>query len=234
MDSFTPAQEDLDATMEQLRRLVEAVVLANSLPEKKKQEMAARPVLREARSKLAALRAEARRTADPEQRAGYESLCKIRDERIRNFDAEMKNQIYPSRNAAPKSYQETKEIEMMGAGGADGSGFTTSAQVLDAAVNVQNDALQSLARAEQLQNVTEETGKQTLTTLRQQTEQMYQIDEELRNLHGQIDRASRDLRFFYRQLAGDKCFLSIFGICVLALAVLVFVSIYTKRKKKAS
>lgn len=232
MDGFTTALEELDAVLDQLKKHVETVIVANSIPEKKKAELEARPVMREARLKLSALRAESRRTVDLDTRQGYDATCKERDERLRNYDMEMKNQIYPRAGAParPKTYQEQREAEMMGPGGADGTGFTDSKQVLSAAINVQKDAIQSLQRAERLQAVTEETGKTTLVELQKQTEQMYQVDEELQNLQGQLDRASREVRWFYRQLAQDKCFLSLFGICILALVVLVFVSIYTKRK----
>ncbi|KAL7697557.1 hypothetical protein N2W54_004584 [Lotmaria passim] len=232
MDGFQAALDDLDATLNVLKKQVEAVIVANTLPEKKKAEMETRPKMREARQKLSALRAEARRTTDLDARQAHDGVCKDRDDMIRNFDMEMKNQIYPRRTAArPKTYQEQREEEMMGPGGADGTGFTDSKQVLNAAINVQQDAIQSLQRAEKIQHVTEETGKTTLAELQKQTERMYQIDEELQNLQGQIDHASRDVRWFYRQMAKDKCFLSLFGICVLALLVLVFVSIWTKRKK---
>ncbi|KPA74331.1 hypothetical protein ABB37_09318 [Leptomonas pyrrhocoris] len=233
MDGFQAAQEDLDATLAELKKQVELVIVANTLPEKKKAEMETRPKMREARQKLSALRAEARRIMDLDARQVHDGICKDRDEMIRSLDMEMKNQIYPRRAAAPrlKTYQEKREEEMMGPGGADGTGFTDSKQVLNAAINVQEDAIQSLQRAERIQHVTEETGKTTLAELQKQTERMYQVDEELQNLQGQIDHASRDLRWFYRQMAKDKCFLSLFGICILALLVLVFVSIWTKRKK---
>lgn len=231
MDGFAPLRKELDAALKQLHDHVQAVILAATIPEKKKEEMTARPVLRDARGRLAAMRAETRRTADPTTRATYEASCRDYDDKIRVLEAEMKQQIYPTRAARPKTYQEQREEELMGAGGADGTGFTTSTQVLQAATNVQQDAIKSLETAERLQNATEETGKQTLQTLQKQTEQMYHIDEELENLQGQLDRASRDVRWFYRQMAKDKCFLSIFGIFVLGLIALVFISIYTKRKK---
>lgn len=235
MDGFQAALEDLDGTLNVLKKQVEAVIVAATLPEKKKAEMETRPKMREARQKLSALRAEARRTMDLDARQAHDGICKDRDDMIRNFDMEMKNQIYPRRAAPPrpKTYQEQREEELMGPGGADGTGFTDSKQVLNAAINVQQDAIQSLQRAERIQHVTEETGKTTLAELQKQTEQMYQIDEELQNLQGQIDHASRDVRWFYRQMAKDKCFLSLFGICILALLVLVFVSIWTKRKKSS-
>lgn len=235
MDNFQATQDDLDATLSMLKKQVELVIVASTLPEKKKAEMETRPKMREARQKLSALRAEARRTLDLDARQSQDAICKERDEMIRNLDMEMKNQIYPRRPAPArlKTYQEQREEEMMGPGGADGTGFKDSKQVLNAAINVQQDAIQSLQRAERIQNVTEETGKTTLAELQKQTERMYQIDEELQNLQGQIDHASRDVRWFYRQMAKDKLFLSLFGLCVLALLVLVFVSIWNKRKKKS-
>ncbi|CAJ1017313.1 hypothetical protein Q4I32_001274 [Leishmania shawi] len=233
MDSFQTALEELDAILAILRKRVEGVILANTLPEKKQVEMEARPIMREARQKLAALRAESRRIVDLDMRQDHDAVCKDRDQTIRNYDAEMKSQIYPRRSGTPrlKTYQEQREEEMMGDGKADGTGFTDSNQVLSAAINVQKDALQSLQRTERLQNVTEETGRTTLAELQKQTERMYHIDEELHNLRGQIDHASRDLRWFYRQLARDKCFLSLLGLCIVALLVLVFVSIWTKRMR---
>ncbi|RNF07013.1 putative Qa-SNARE protein [Trypanosoma conorhini] len=224
--------DDVSEALAQLSKATEAVVIAGTLQEKKAAEMAARPIMREARSKISILRAEVRRTQDPATRAQYEKLCHEADGTVRSLDGEMKQQIYPKRTVPrEKTYTERKEEELLGAGGADGTGFTDSKQVLQSAVNVQRDALISLERAERLQHVTEETGHETLKTLRQQTEQMYQVDEELRNLQGGLDRATREVRWFYRQLAGDRCFLSLLGICVVALAVLVFVMIYKKRHK---
>lgn len=232
MDPFALAEEDLNRSLAELAKAVEQVIIGNTLPEKKKAEMAARPLLREARSKLSVLRAEARRTVDPALRATHEAMCKDKDDRIRNYDAEMKSQIYPARAAPgrPKTFQEKREEEMMGPGGADGTGFTDATQVLQAATNVQKDAIESLQRAERLQHVTEETGRETLQTLQRQTEQMYQIDEELQNLSGELDRAAKEVKWFARQLGTDKCFLSLFGIVVVGLAVLTCVSIYTKRR----
>ncbi|KAG5507179.1 hypothetical protein JIQ42_06585 [Leishmania sp. Namibia] len=233
MDSFQSTLEELDALLAMLKKKVEEVIVTYTLPEKKKVEMESRPLMREARQKLSALRAETRRTQDLDLRQSREGICKERDETIRNFDAEMKNQIYPRRSASarPKTYQEQREEEMMGCGTADGTGFTGSKQVLNAAINVQKDALQSLQRTERLQNVAEETGKTTLAELQKQTERMYQIDEELQNLQGQLDHVARDVRWFYRQMSRDKCFLSLLGLSILALLVLVFVSIWTRRMR---
>ncbi|EPY42636.1 putative plant SNARE [Angomonas deanei] len=234
MDGFSMARDDLETTLGELQKVVRKVIEADGIPEKKKHEMTARPLLREARKKLSALRAEARQTANPEERAKYDATCKDYDDRIRNLDNEMKSQIFPSqRPTRPKTYQEQREEEMMGAGNADGTRFESAGQVLDAAVRVQNDALESLQRTERLMNVTEEQGRATLTELQQQLEKMYQVDEELENLQGNLDRAARDVRWFARQAAKDKLMLTLFGLVVLAIVALVFISIWTKRKKKA-
>ncbi|ESL09888.1 hypothetical protein TRSC58_02387 [Trypanosoma rangeli SC58] len=230
--ALTILADEINEALAQLSKATEAVVVAETLLEKKTAEIAARPIMREARSKISTLRAEVRRTQDPATRAQYEKICQEADGRVRSLDGEMKQQIYPKRTVPrEKTYTEWKEEELMGAGGPDGTGFTDSKQVLQSAVNVQRDALISLERAERQQYVTEERGHETLKALQQQAEQMYQVDEELRNLHGGLDRAAREVKWFYRQLAGDRCFLSLFGICVVALAVLVFVIIYKKRHK---
>ncbi|EAN99432.1 hypothetical protein C3747_15g160 [Trypanosoma cruzi] len=224
--------EDVQETLKRLSRATEAVVIADALSEKKAAEMAARPIMREARGKISILRAEVRRTQDQVTRAQYENVCRDADELVRSLDAEMKRQIYPQRPAPrAKTYTERKEEELLGVGGSDGKGFKDSEQVLQAAVNVQNDALLSLGRAERLQHMTEESGRETHQTLHRQATEIYQIDEELQNLQGGLDRVSREVKWFYRQLAGDRCFVSLFGICVVALAVLVFVMLYKKRHK---
>ncbi|CCW65875.1 unnamed protein product [Phytomonas sp. EM1] len=234
MDLFQDLFNELDATLSKLHNCVRDVIEADTLPEKKKQEMAARPLVREARSMLSALRAEARRTEDEQVRINCEAMCRLRDERIRNCEKEMREQIYPTRaSARQKTLQEQREEELLGEGRLDGSGFTSSQKVLHAAVNIQKDALESIQRSEQLQHQTEETGRTTLQTIQKQGMQMYQVDEELRDINGMLDRASRDLRWFYRQVSADKCFLVLLGCLVVGMLVLVFVSIYMKRKRDA-
>ncbi|CCW71670.1 unnamed protein product [Phytomonas sp. Hart1] len=232
MDLCQDLFNELDATLNNLHNCARGVIEAETLPEKKKQEMIARPFVREARSLLSALRAEARRSDDEQARSNCEAMCRIREERVRNCEKEMREQIFPTRTASrPKTFQEQREEELLGEGGPDGSGFTSSKSVLKTALNIQKDALESIQRSEQLQHQTEETGRGVMHTLQKQTLQMYQVDEELRDINGPLNRASRDLRWFYRQLSVDKCFLVLLGFLVFVMLGLVFVSIYMKRKR---
>lgn len=219
--------DDVRAALDQLSKATEAVLIGDTLLEKRAAEIAARPVMREVRSKISMLRAEVRRTQDATLRTQYEKICYDADEKVRALDAAMRQQINPGRTARP-----TTDAGPTGAGGPDEAGFQDSKEVLQAAIDTQQDALVSLGRAERLQQATEEMGQETLLTVQRQTEQMYHVDEELQNLQGELDRAGREVRWFFRLLAGDRCFLSLFGICVVALAVLVFVLIFQSRRKR--
>lgn len=236
METCQTVLDELDATLEELHGVLQLTIEQGSLAEKKKTEMASRPALKEARRKLSELRAEIRRLNDPTSRMEFEAHYKDRETRLRNYVTAMKEVVFPNSAAGggggssvPQTYAERKAAELMGPGGADGTGFQNAGQVLTAATNMQQDALEAIERAERVQYVTEETGRQTLEQLRIQTERMYQIDEELEDIHGQLDHASKDIKWFFRQLAGDKCLLSLFGIFILGFLVMLFVVIWKRR-----
>ncbi|KAG8342443.1 hypothetical protein ERJ75_000750300 [Trypanosoma vivax] len=224
---------DLHTALEQLSKVAEDVVAAEALVDKKRAEAAVRPVMREARSKICLLRTELRRMTDSGVRERYEKICVDADERIQLISAEMKRQISRQQTSPrPTAYTEMREEKLLGEGCSQGTGFQNSQQVLRAAINVQNDMLMSLARTEKTINVTEESGQETLQALVRQSEQMYQVDQDLEGLQGDLDRAGRDVRWFFRQLAGDRCLLSLFGVLIVAMAVLMGVMIYKKRHAK--
>ncbi|SCU65983.1 uncharacterized protein TEOVI_000625100 [Trypanosoma equiperdum] len=225
---------EVEEALEKLVNASDSIFNASTTLDKKQAELSAKPVMREARSKVEMLNDELRRTEDAAVRSHYEKVCRAAEEKIRVLDAEIKKHVYAKHTkvALEKTHAERREEELLGPGGADGSGFKDSQQVLEAAVNVQKDMLVSLQRTEKVMIMTEETGQETLQALQRQTEQMYQVDEGLEELQGQLDRAGRDVRWFFRQLAGDKCFLSLFGILVVAMAVLMGVMIYKKRQAK--
>nr|CCC91902.1 unnamed protein product [Trypanosoma congolense IL3000]CCD13184.1 unnamed protein product [Trypanosoma congolense IL3000] len=229
------AAEVKDA-LEKVETAAQTVFDASTLLEKKQAEIQVKPVMRETRSKIAALRDELRQVDDASVRTHYDKFCRTSEENIRQLDARIKQHIFGHKGDMAKapSHAEKREGELLGEGGADGSGFQDAEQVLQSAVNVQKDMLVSLQRTEQVMVMTEELGQETLKTLQRQTELMYQVDEGLEDLQGQLDRASRDVRWFYRQLAADKCFLSLFGILVVCMAVLMGIMIYKKRHAKAT
>lgn len=222
---------ELDSVLEDLKGVLHMVIERESLAEKKASEVASRPALKEARRKLSELRAEIKRLNDPASRALFEERYKDREEKLKNYVMAMKEQVFPNAGGTlsppPQTYAERKAAQLLGAGAAEG--YTSTEQVLDAAVNVQEDAVAALDRAERLQHVTEMTGRQTLEQLQLQTERLYQIDEELEDIRGQLDHAERDVKWFFRQLARDKCLLSLFGIFVIGFLVMLFIIIWKRR-----
>lgn len=222
---------DVTSTMQTLEQQLQAVTSAATLAEKKKLEPAARPTIKAIKTQLSTLRSEARRAGDVTQKTVFEKKHKEFDTRLKEIEKELRNQIYPAKAAAPKkSFSEQKAEELMGEGGADGSKFETSTQVYEAAKRVNKDSLESLRRSELLANTAADTGRETLNTLQKQTELLYRIDESLQDLQGELDRAGRDVKWFARQMAGDKCFLSIFALVIMALVCLVFYAMYKKKK----
>ena len=226
--SLQAAEDEVAGVMDQLAAAVQNVVKAATIPEKKKLEAAAKPFVKEAKSQLNAFRAEIRKATNPTQKTVFEKKHKDYENKVKDAEKELRNQIYPQAagKGDKKSYSEQRRIEMMGAGGEDGSGFSSATQVLDAGKRINDDALESIKRSQRLVSTAEDTGNETLQTLQKQTEQLYKIDEELANLQGQLDRASRDVQWFARQMAGDKCFLTIIGFVILAFVGLVFYGAY--------
>ena len=230
MNDLQVIDDEIGQAMTGLQKQAQTVIAAATLPEKKKIEATVRPTIRDVKKQLTAFRAEIRRTTDPTMKHVYEKKHKEYEDRVKETEKELRNQIYPAKAVAPKkSYSEKHMDDLMGEGGADGQGFENATQVLGAGVRINNDALESLRRSERLAAITEDTGRETLTTLQKQTEQMYKIDEELENLQGELDRASRDVKWFARQMAGDKCFLAVFAIVVFALICLVGYAMYKSR-----
>lgn len=232
MADLDGADGEAQSQMSALQKIADAVKLAPTLQEKKDIEQKQwRAALKKARASVTQLRAEVRRSTEPTQKTVFDKRCKTYEATLKELETAVRGEIRPSAKTAPKkSFTEAKHEELMGEGGADGSKFENEAQVLNAAVRVKDDTLQSLQRSERLAATTEDVGRETLHQLQLQTEKLYKIDEELDNLQGELDRASRDVKWFARQMVGDKCFLSIFGFLIIAFLVLVFYSIYSKRK----
>jgi hypothetical protein len=231
MSDLQLLDDEISQALALLQQQLQKVIEAPTLAEKKKLEPEARPTVKSIKSQLSSLRSETRKASDPTQKTVFEKKHKEFDAKLKEAEKELRNQIYPAKKAAPqKSFSEKHMEELMGEGGEDGSGFQNATQVLDAGIRVNKDALESLRRSERLANTAEETGRETLVTLQKQTELLYRVDAELENLQGNLDRAARDVKWFARQLAGDKCFLAIFALVIFGLVILVFYAMYKKRK----
>lgn len=96
---------------------------------------------------------------------------------------------------------------------------------------VQQNTLQSLGHSEKLLNETETLGTEAATTLRAQTEQIKHTNEELDEMHGEIGRASTELKSFMRRMARDRLvifFVIAIVVCIIIIIVLAVVKHYVK------
>lgn len=113
-----------------------------------------------------------------------------------------------------------------GADGGDGPVMANRAEARQAASrihDVQHNTLQSLGRSEKLLNETETLGTEAATTLRAQTEQIKQTNQELDEMHSEIGRASTELKSFMRRMARDRLiifFLIAIVVCIIIIVIL--------------
>ncbi|KPA76121.1 putative Qa-SNARE protein [Leptomonas pyrrhocoris] len=118
--------------------------------------------------------------------------------------------------------------------GGDGPAMSNRPEARQAAgrINeVQQSTLQSLGQSEKLLNETETVGAEAATTLRAQTEQIKHVNEELDEMHGEIGRASTELKSFMRRMARDRLvifFIIAIVVCIIVIVVLAVVKHYVK------
>lgn len=225
--------EQCSQLLAELNTLVNNVKAAKELPEKKRQETIARQQYKKTRAGINALSSEARRIEDATQKSIFTRRVAEYDAKMKEYDRVMKFEVNPPKSAKERAKGRTQDQELMGVGGEDGSGFSNAGQVLDTGVNIQNDALEALRRAERLAATAEETGQETMIKLQKDNEKINEIDREMATLTSQLNRAKADVSWFARRMATDKCFTMLFLLVVLALAGVVFWKIYKGKKDAA-
>jgi len=218
--------------MKQFEEKVEAVKKATLMPEKKQLEGVARQDYKKVRQAISNLETEAKQIQEPTQKWVFQKKIQEFKQKMNQLDKELKTELNPPKPSKVAKY--SADTELMGEGGEDGSKFTSAATVLDSGINFNRDALSALDRIERLQNSAQETGQEVLTKLQSQTEKITEVDNRLNDLQAGLDRAKKEVSWFSRQLAGDKCFLMLFGLVVLALVLLVFWKVYSKRTSSSS
>jgi hypothetical protein len=111
----------------------------------------------------------------------------------------------------------------------DPDNLKTTQDVLVTASKVQDASLAALQRTERMMIQTEEIGQATLQTIQGQTEILIEIDKEADTLQANINRAKKDVSYFFRQLSGDKCCIMLLVLVVFGIVALVMYMIYKKR-----
>lgn len=234
VDNLQQSDQEINAAMSELNESVEAVVKAKDMPEKRQLEKVARQKWKAVRSLVNTFKAEVAKCENATQKTVFQRNWQQYNSRITVVDKELRDQLAPPKTNTEAARVSQNNARLMGEGGEDGSGFQNARQVFAACVRIQDDALKSLQRSEALGINSENVGRETLTVLQKQTELLYKIDDELNNLQGQLDRAKREVMWFARQLAGDRCFTMIFIMVVAALCFLIFYKIYQKRSSKST
>eukprot|EP00744_Colponema_vietnamica_P020123 GILI01028564.1.p1 GENE.GILI01028564.1~~GILI01028564.1.p1 ORF type:complete len:213 (-),score=55.60 GILI01028564.1:163-741(-) len=112
----------------------------------------------------------------------------------------------------------------------DGNELETTQAVFTEMDKVQDKTLDLARKTLRVGSNAEEISGRTLQTLQKQNEIIIAADDALDGLDSNLKRASRQVSAIARKMAGDKCFLMLFGVLVLALAVLIFYKIYKGRQ----
>eukprot|EP00760_Papus_ankaliazontas_P037688 PhM_4_TR8696/c0_g1_i1/m.61612 len=157
-----------------------------------------------------------RTITDASDKALYQKKSRVHTDTI----ASLRSRLVELKNAGLQE-------EDGGAGGAGGGGrgngeASNKGEARKMAKNItdiQNSALESLKRSEAITTDTERIGAEAATDLRQQTEQIKQINEKLDELESHVQRAQRELNAFIRRMATDKLILAfalLIVICIIA------------------
>ncbi|RNF10213.1 putative Qa-SNARE protein [Trypanosoma rangeli] len=94
---------------------------------------------------------------------------------------------------------------------------------------IQTSTLDSLAVTERLLNDTETVGIDASTTLRGQTEQIQQVNENLDELDSEVNRAKKELATLIRRMMADKIIIC-FSVLILVGIIIIVVLKVTKKK----
>jgi hypothetical protein len=95
-------------------------------------------------------------------------------------------------------------------------------QALVAAMDVNNETLQSIQHMEHVMNETEAVGAESAVILRRGQENLEVVDTTLVNMEPTLKRAKKDLIQFFRRMMRDKiCVCLVFVVLALVIAVLI-------------
>jgi hypothetical protein len=221
------SDEELANMIRSLEAAVALVRSAAGLPDRTKQERLARREHKTCRTACNGMKNEARRLEDVTQRSVFQRKQSEYEERLKAYDKELR-----ALTAPPKKQRLTDRDKAGTAimGEHQDGAFGSEMEVLQAANRAQDDNLRILGNTEAVMHTVEATGAEVAEGLQKQTEQLHQIDKEMSTLQAEINRAKGDLMWFARQMAGDKCFLMIMAMVVLALVFLTFWKIYSSRR----
>mmetsp|Transcript_12212 Transcript_12212/g.16874 ORF Transcript_12212/g.16874 Transcript_12212/m.16874 type:complete len:224 (-) Transcript_12212:675-1346(-) len=99
----------------------------------------------------------------------------------------------------------------------------TADQIIEKGAQIQQDSITSLGRTLQTIENTKEVGTATAARLKEQTEQLRKVGEDIEEVQANLKVAGKQLRAFVRRMATDKiimCFIVLILIAVVVVIVL--------------
>jgi len=101
-------------------------------------------------------------------------------------------------------------------------------KIVDKALSIQNDDIETLNRVSRTVETTKQIGAETLDKMNAQREQIINIDKGVDEVSSNLTLANRHLRTFVRRLATDKI---VMGFILLIFVAIVFIIVWKIVKK---
>lgn len=177
---------------------------------------------------LNALNTEIKKIEDPTQQSTYKRQHGDLDAKLKRFNKELKVLI-TNKPKPEATLQEKENQRIMGGADITGASLVTQDQVMAAMHAAQDDNLRILRDADVIVTTTDALGNEIAMKLAEDTQKLEAINKDMSTLQAEIDRAKKDVMWFARQMAGDKCFLIVMVLVIGALVMLTFWKIWTGR-----
>ncbi|KAJ4953907.1 hypothetical protein NE237_030739 [Protea cynaroides] len=107
----------------------------------------------------------------------------------------------------------------------------TNQQLINRGNQMMDDTDQAIERSKQVVQQTINVGAETAAALKEQTEQMSRIVNELDSIHFSIKRASRLVKEIGRQVATDKCIMAMLVLIVIGVIAIIIVKLVNPNNK---
>jgi chromosome segregation ATPase len=160
--------------------------------------------------------------SDPSEKTTYQKKAKVHTDTI----AALKAKLTEMKSARD-------EVDSSPAGGpAGGDGKGDARKLAKNVTDIQNSALASLARSEQLVADSERVGADAAETLRNQTEQIKETNQKLDELESHVQRARRELNAFIRRMMTDK--IIIFFTLLVLVGIVVAIVLKIRNQNNSS
>ncbi|XP_042488700.1 novel plant SNARE 11-like [Macadamia integrifolia] len=104
-------------------------------------------------------------------------------------------------------------------------------QLIDRGNHMMDDTDQAIERSKQVVHQTISVGAETAAALKEQTEQMSRIVNDLDSIHFSIKKASKLVKEIGRQVATDKCIMAMLVLIVIGVIAIIIVKLVNPNNK---